>query len=130
MAARNGNVKILSLLLYHGAEYNMPDSSKNTPLHYAAAYGFPECIEELMKAEADQNLSNSWKLTPLSVALQKNHLGIVKTLLNYPTTDVNCKDDEGRTLISSSLCAFTADSFEYMKYLILKKNANIKIADL
>jgi len=53
MAARNGNVKILSLLLYHGAEYNMPDSSKNTPLHYAAAYGFPECIEELMKAGAD-----------------------------------------------------------------------------
>jgi len=46
---------------------------------------------------------NSWKLTPLSVALQKNHFGVVKTLLNYPTTDVNCKDDEGRTLISSSL---------------------------
>ncbi|CAK85722.1 unnamed protein product (macronuclear) [Paramecium tetraurelia] len=130
MAARNGNVKILSLLLYHGAEYNMPDSSKNTPLHYAAAYGFPECIEELMKAGADQNLPNSWKLTPLSVALQKNHLGVVKTLLNYPSTDVNCKDDEGRTLISSSLSRFTADSFEYMKYLILEKNANVKIADL
>ncbi|CAD8079248.1 unnamed protein product [Paramecium primaurelia] len=130
MAARNGNVKILSLLLYHGAEYNMPDSSKNTPLHYAAAYGFPECIEELMKAGADQNLPNSWKLTPLSVALQKNHLGVVKTLLNYPSTDVNCKDDEGRTLISSSLSRFNADSFEYMKYLILEKNADVKIADL
>ncbi|CAD8087427.1 unnamed protein product [Paramecium primaurelia] len=130
MAARNGNVKILSLLLYHGAEYNMPDSSKNTPLHYAAAYGFPECIEELMKAGADQNLPNSWKLTPLSVALQKNHLGVVKILLNYPSTDVNCKDDEGRTLVSSSLSRFTSDSFEYIKYLILEKNANVKIADL
>ena len=53
LAARNGNVKILSLLLYHGAEYDSPDSSKNTPLHYAAAYGFPECIEELMNAGAD-----------------------------------------------------------------------------
>ncbi|CAK63631.1 unnamed protein product (macronuclear) [Paramecium tetraurelia] len=130
LAARNGNVKILSLLLYHGAEYDQPDSSKNTPLHYAAAYGFPECIEELMKAGADQNLPNSWKLTPLSVALQKNHLGIVKKLLSYPTTDVNCKDDEGRTLISSSLSKFTVDSFEYMKYLILEKNADVKIADL
>ncbi|CAD8092465.1 unnamed protein product [Paramecium sonneborni] len=130
MAARNGNLKILSILLYNGAEFNMPDSSKNTPLHYAAAYGFPECIEELMKAGADQNLPNSWKLTPLSVALQKNHLGVVKILLNYPSTDVNCKDDEGRTLISSSLNRFNADSFEYMKYLILEKNANVKTPDL
>ncbi|CAD8085273.1 unnamed protein product [Paramecium sonneborni] len=130
LAARNGNVKILSLLLYHGADYDQPDSSKNTPLHYAAAYGFPECIEELMKAGADQNLPNSWKLTPLSVALQKNHLSVVKKLLSYPTTDVNCKDDEGRTLISSSLSKFTVDTFEYIKYLILEKNADVKIADL
>ncbi|CAK74015.1 unnamed protein product (macronuclear) [Paramecium tetraurelia] len=130
LAARNGNVKILSLLLCHGAEYDSPDSSKNTPLHYAAAYGFPECITELMKVGADQNLPNSWKLTPLSVALQKNHLGIVKQLLSYPSTDVNCKDDEGRTLISSSLSKFTEDTFEYMKYLILEKNADVKIADL
>jgi len=55
---------------------------------------------------------------------------VVKTLLNYPSTDVNCKDDEGRTLISSSLSRFNADSFEYMKYLILEKNADVKIADL
>lgn len=48
MAARNGNLKILSLLLKHGADYNLGDSSKNTPLHYAAAYGFPECISHLI----------------------------------------------------------------------------------
>jgi len=57
-------------------------------------------------------------------------MGVVKILLNYPNTDVNCKDDEGRTLISSSLSRFTADSFEYMKYLILEKNADVKIGDL
>lgn len=51
-------------------------------------------------------------------------------MLSYPSTDVNCKDDEGRTLISSSLSKFTVDTFEYIKYLILEKNADVKIADL
>lgn len=43
---------------------------------------------------------------------------------------MNCKDDEGRTLVSSSLSKFTADSFEYIKFLIVEKNADIKIPDL
>jgi ankyrin repeat protein len=103
MAVRNGNIDVASLLLMHGAEFNGADSSKNTCVHYAAAYGFPECIALLITAGADQNAKNQWNLTPLSVALQKNLFGVVKALLNYSTTDVNCKDDEGRTLVSSSL---------------------------
>ena len=43
---------------------------------------------------------------------------------------MDCKDDEGRTLVSSSLSKFTADSFEYIKFLILEKNADVTIADL
>lgn len=54
----------------------------------------------------------------------------MKVLLNYESTDVNCKDDEGRTLVSSSLSKFTADSFEYIKFLILEKGADVCIADL
>ena len=40
LAVKNGNLKIVSLLLKNGADFNQPDSSKNFPLHYAAAYGF------------------------------------------------------------------------------------------
>ena len=103
MAVRNGNLKIASYLLANGAEFNGADSSNNSAVHYAAAYGFSECIEVLVKAGADQNAVNTWKLTPLSVALQKGHFGVVKTLLNFASTDVNCKDDEGRTLVSSAI---------------------------
>jgi len=39
MAIRNGHTKIASLLLQKGSEWNHKDSSLNTPLHYAAAYG-------------------------------------------------------------------------------------------
>jgi len=48
MAIRNGNVKIASLLLTNGALFDKADSSLNSPLHYAAAYGRPQMIELLM----------------------------------------------------------------------------------
>ena len=43
---------------------------------------------------------------------------------------MNCKDDEGKTLVSSSLSKFNADTFEYIKFLIVEKKADITIDDL
>lgn len=45
-------------------------------------------------------------MTPLNVALAKNHFGIVKALLKNETTDVNCIDDDGLTLIASLIKEF------------------------
>jgi len=73
MAVRNGHAKIASLLLQRGAEWNHCDSSMNTPLHYAAAYGWLDCIELLLRVGADVNASNSWKITPINIAMLKNH---------------------------------------------------------
>ena len=121
MAVKNGNLKIASLLLQKGSMFNEPDSSKNYPLHYAAAYGFIECIDLLMKAGANPNVFNSWNLTPLTVAMQKNHFRCVKKLLSYKETDVNCKDDAGRTLVSLSIDNVTDNSIEHLKFLVLEK---------
>lgn len=45
-----------------GADYEQADSSNNYPIHYAAAYGFPECIDVLVKAGADVNIKNLWNV--------------------------------------------------------------------
>jgi hypothetical protein len=55
------------------------------------------------------------------VAMQKNHFGCVKKLLSYPETDVNCKDDNGRTLVSSSIDNLTEASLSHIKYLLKEK---------
>lgn len=44
MACRNGHVRIAALLIKHNADLNAPDTSGNTPLHHAAAYGWLECV--------------------------------------------------------------------------------------
>jgi ankyrin repeat protein len=130
MAVRNGNLKVASYLLSKGAEFNGADSSGNSAVHYAAAYGFSDCIDVLVQAGADQNAVNTWKLTPLCVALSKGHFGVVKKLLNFASTDVNCKDDEGRTLVSSSISKFNQKSFEEIRFLIEEKRADVTIKDL
>mmetsp|Transcript_41579 Transcript_41579/g.36951 ORF Transcript_41579/g.36951 Transcript_41579/m.36951 type:complete len:223 (+) Transcript_41579:1781-2449(+) len=98
-AVTNGNLKIASYLIRNGADVNQADSSDNRPIHYAAAYGYDECVDLLIRAGANQNLSTSWKLTPLTVAMLKNNLGTLNKLLSYKSTNVDCKDEEGKTLI-------------------------------
>lgn len=50
-------------MLIRGSNFDQADSSNNYPIHYAAAYGFPECIDALVKAGADVNAQNSWKVS-------------------------------------------------------------------
>ncbi len=129
MAVRNGHTKIASLLLQYGSEWYHTDSSMNTALHYAAAYGWLDCIDLLIKAGADVNANNSWKITPINIAMLKNHHGCVKRFLEEPNVDVNGKDDKGRTLILLSLIVFNEETFDFVSYL-LKKGADPNIPDL
>lgn len=73
MAVRNGHVKLASLLLQHGSEWNHCDSSNNSVLHYAAGFGWKECIDLLIAHNADINAQNMWKVTPITIAMLKNH---------------------------------------------------------
>ena len=101
----------------------------NTPLHYAAAYGFLDCLDLLLKAGADVNTNNSWKISPINIAMLKSHRGCVRRLLEEPNVDVNGKDDKGRTLVMLALGMLEDDTYEFVEYL-LKKGADPNIADL
>jgi len=87
-------------------------------------------IDFLISVGADINAMNSWNLTPLTVAALKNNFGCIKTFLKYPDVNVNCKDDEGRTIVSSAIDNINEKSLEYLKFLINVKGADVKISDL
>ncbi len=77
----------------HGADINLPDTSGNTPMHYAAAYGFIECLELLIEVKAELNPENLWKATPLQIAMLKKNMLCVQMLLDLTGANVNAKDD-------------------------------------
>jgi ankyrin repeat protein len=85
---------ITSYLLRLGADPDLPDSSGNTAVHYAAAYGWYFCLKLLGQAGANMNAANAWQLTPLAVAYLKGHMGLADFLLegNWENpVDINCK---------------------------------------
>lgn len=130
MAVKNGHVRVASLLLQNGSEWDHVDSSQNSVLHYAAAFGWKECIDLLLKHGANINATNMWKITPITIAMLKNHQGIVKELLKRDDIDVNGKDEKGRTLLTMAICDLSDPTvLDFVKFLI-EKGADPSIADV
>ncbi|VDM38359.1 unnamed protein product [Toxocara canis] len=135
-AVLNGQNHVVAMLLRRGASASLPDSSGNTPAHYAAAYGWLECLEMLAKADSsclDKN--NDWHLSPLAVAYLKGHSGIVEWLVDGPCSrqiSVNCCDQSGISLISSVISCYSEisskDILKQIEYLI-SKGADCSLKD-
>jgi ankyrin repeat protein len=130
LAVRNGHTRLASLLLQRGSEWNHPDSSNNTPLHYAAASGFIECIDLLIQHGADVHALNSWKVTPIAIAMLNNHNGTVMRLLKEPNVDVNGKDDQGKTLLIMNMMDLSDPSCVDFTKFLLEKGADPNIKDV
>lgn len=105
------------------------DSSNNTAAHYAAAFGWLECLKRLIKRGADPNAPNDWKTTPLGIAMQKGHMAIADYLLEQDSVDVNIRDDDGKTLVAQMMEVITDSTLKQLNYLLEKKDADVTTAD-
>ena len=90
-AAANGQVPVVQWLLEHGAQINLPNSSKNTPLHWACLCGQLETVKLLCEwfekhpgcpetQKADCDLKNAFKRKPMEEALQSGKSDIAEYL--------------------------------------------------
>lgn len=96
----NGNCDLVSYLLRLGANPNATDSSGNSCLHYACAYGWHHAVKLLIDAGAQLNVVNDWRLTPFGAAFLKGHTGICELLLELcKDVDVNFRTEDGETLV-------------------------------
>ncbi len=62
------NLDLITLLLHHGADPNIPTSNTSYPLHWAAQQGCFEMISLLIQAGANVNSINNTGATPLCFA--------------------------------------------------------------
>ncbi|XP_005853119.1 PREDICTED: tankyrase-1, partial [Myotis brandtii] len=92
LAAGYNRVRIVQLLLQHGADVHAKDKGGLVPLHNACSYGHYEVTELLLKHGACVNAMDLWQFTPLHEAASKNRVEVCSLLLSHGAdpTLVNC----------------------------------------
>ena len=81
VAAMNGNLQIMAILVKGGAKLDARDKLGNTPLHYASERGQLEAAKLLLDLKAPVDAENKQGMTPLMMAAGHGHLEVVQALL-------------------------------------------------
>jgi ankyrin repeat protein len=95
-AARNGQVKVATFLLDHGAGINVAQRAGVTALHGATRAGNRAMVELLLSRGADVNSKEVTGQTPLHIAANKGFQAVVEVLLANKA-EVNGQDNSGNT---------------------------------
>ena len=124
LAAENGFVQCVELLLDKGADVNVTNIYGYTPLIYAAKKGSRECVKLLLDKGADVNVGDNHWYTPLIYAAKKGSHECVKLFLDKGA-DVNARKCCG----GDTPLAYAAGkgSHECVK-LLLDKGADVNVS--
>ena len=114
LAAANGDVATVKLLIEKGADLNIVHlTTGETALYRAAEQYNLVCVMELLKAGADVNIANKDGQTPLMIAFKKGSISLVAILIQSGA-DVNVVDNNGMNPLA--LTAVHACNFGKSKY--------------
>jgi len=82
-AAKRGDLKVVRVLINHGALVNVRGPDGRTPLHYAAAYSNREVCLELLSYFADANAVDNYGCTPAVLAEQAQNRATFTVITNW-----------------------------------------------
>ena len=91
----------IDILLRRGSKLNAKDAHGKTPLHMAVARQLEAVTSHLLSRDGiDINATDVNGFTPLLTAAQLGAFESIKLLLKQSDISLDCKSDEGRTLLS------------------------------
>ncbi|KTG43411.1 hypothetical protein cypCar_00005030 [Cyprinus carpio] len=96
VAATRGQAECLAVILAHGADVSLQDTSGFTALHLAAKNNHPECAKKLLQTKCVVDAPDSSGRTALHHAATSGDTVIVQLLCEHKC-DVNLKDLDGFT---------------------------------
>ncbi len=102
LAANDGHVHIVSLLIAHKADVNLKSNPphENTALILACGKGHGECVRLLLAVDGiDENAANIDRSTALMIACHKNNYECVRLLLSVDGIEVNASNSEQWTAL-------------------------------
>uniref|UniRef100_A0A8H7K4T2 Prion-inhibition and propagation HeLo domain-containing protein n=1 Tax=Bionectria ochroleuca TaxID=29856 RepID=A0A8H7K4T2_BIOOC len=120
VAASNGHLEVVRLLLEHEARAATTDRHQRTPLHFAAALGNVEMARLLLDKGADTTAQDFSNCTPLLCSAKKNHSEVVELLVGRGAS-VESTDEAG---VTSLMHASGLGHIETMRVL-LERGADI-----
>jgi ankyrin repeat protein len=90
--------QIVSLLIAHGADLNLPSDQGSTPLIEAAKMGHAEVVGVLLAAGADANRQTGKGWTALMWSVEGGHAAVVRMLLNAGA-GIEVRNNRGETAL-------------------------------
>lgn len=102
IAAKNGNVDGMAVLLSHGVGVNIQNEEGWTALKVAAAYGRMQMVLFLMANGADLDIQDQKGWTPLMSAVNEGNFNCAQFLIDHGA-DVLKKDKEGKDAYSIAM---------------------------
>jgi ankyrin repeat protein len=99
IAAKEGHVAVVKLLLEKGAAIEAKADDGCTPLSIAAFNGHADLVALLLERGAAIEGKHKDSVTPLEMAAQQGHLEVVRRLLEKGAA-VNAKDKDGFTALA------------------------------
>lgn len=126
LAAEEGHVKTVQLLLAKGANVNVTDSDGQSPLGIAAKTGQMEIVRMLLDVGADPNLDKQGR-TSLGWTIAHDHPELVRKLIDHKA-NIEKMDDFGDTPLMLAATPGQGRSVEPLK-ILLKSGANIEARD-
>ncbi|KAF0692623.1 Aste57867_16326 [Aphanomyces stellatus] len=96
VAAAQGDVNILQLLLHHGADICVVQANGHTPLHCAVLAGHESCVAYILDVGGDAiiNTGDAHGNTPLHCAVSMGHESLVKLLLESAADVTLCNNEQ------------------------------------
>lgn len=117
-------IEIVRAFLHHGANPNLRNRRKVTPLHTSCRFDLPKVAEFLLQNGAEPNAYDEVRETPLYRAVNLGYVGCVEVLLNYDV-DLDFQNRKGQTVLHRAVMR----GKRFIVPLLLDAGARVELED-